>query len=161
MIWQVLTWLPAYPVWSQTRFPYWFDPRSRAQSCSIKQFISSVITQKQPGLVPLRRHFRQRNHWAFIPSQSKASLALSPESSIPATSLCPFTCLATHLPTFCYAKSCQFTAFCLHSHPELNLHLSLHLTNQLRASDVFLISWKGPWKIIKFQLPCCEEGHLS
>lgn len=160
VIWQVPHLTPCTPSLQSDQVPILVWPQSQTP-CSIEQFINHVITQKQPGLVPLRRDRRQRNSWAFTPSQSKASLILLPESSIPAMSLCPFTWLATHLYAFCFTKSWQFTASCLGSHPELNLHLSLQLTSQLPAPDVFLNSWKGSWKMIKFQLPRCEQGHLS
>lgn len=66
--------LPAHPIHSQIRFPGEFSPRfptaKSEMSHSIKPFIYSAVTQKQPGLVPLRRNPQQRNPWAFIPSQS-------------------------------------------------------------------------------------------
>lgn len=99
---------------SQTRFPYCFHPEfpiaEPFMSWSIKQFIHSVVTQKQLELVPLRREPPWRNCWAFIPSQSQhAQVSLFP---CPLLLLCLL--VSMHLPgatcAICYEKGWQFMA---------------------------------------------------
>lgn len=76
---------------------YQFDPKfplaESQMSHSPNQFIHGAVTQKQLELVSLRSDHQQRSPWAFKPSQSKHGkvLALPPDSSAPAVSLCLVT----------------------------------------------------------------------
>lgn len=100
-----LVWLSTYPSHTVRRdflssLTPGFPLAESQMSHSIKQFIQSAVTPKQPKGVPLRRNQQQSIPLVFIPSQSllkKLLLFPSESSALSSVSQCPSS-QPVHLP---------------------------------------------------------------